>query len=147
MEVGDTLGFLLGRWSIRRSLVQRDGGRASFVGTGTYTEHSGCDRGRRQARYEEVGELVFASYSGAAGRSLHYAAAPGGGPVAVHFSDGRPFVDLDLSTGSWTARHPCAEDEYEIATRVLAPDVLEERWRVRGPTKSYDAVTTMARLA
>jgi hypothetical protein len=29
---------------------------------------------------------------------------------------------------------------------VSSPDVVEERWSVHGPTKSYEAVTTLTRI-
>lgn len=148
VDVADTLGFLLGRWSIQRSLVHRDGTVAAFVGTGIFTPRpdAGGSPRQRRARYEEAGDLRVGAYAGRATRQLDYAAGAGGGPVTVCFCDGRPFVDLDLSAGSWTAHHPCADDDYEITTRVLARDLVEERWRVRGPTKSYDATTTLTRL-
>ena len=56
------------------------------------------------------------------------------------------YVDLDLRSGAWEAHHPCAPDSYLVETRVLSPTSFEERWTVRGPAKSYDALTTYERL-
>jgi hypothetical protein len=56
------------------------------------------------------------------------------------------YVDLDLRSGTWRSLHPCAEDHYEIVTVVRSPDEVEERWRVRGPAKDYEAVTMLRRL-
>ncbi|MHB1718154.1 MAG: DUF6314 family protein [Acidimicrobiales bacterium] len=149
MNVDDTLAYLLGRWSVHRSLSSDDGGRGTFTGVGVFAAQPCADASawRRWARYEETGDLCFGAYSGSATRQLHYVAGADGRRVVVLFTDGRSFVDLDLTAGSWTACHPCAADLYEISTRVLSSDRVEERWRVRGPTKSYDAVTTMTRLA
>lgn len=149
MDVDNTLVFLLGRWSIHRSLVHGGGACGTFTGVGVLAARPCSDVSprRRWAHYEETGNLRFGTYSGSATRQLDYAAGPEGRSVAISFCDGRPYIDLDLTAGSWTARHPCAADLYEISTRVISSDLVEECWRVRGPTKSYDAVTTMTRLA
>jgi hypothetical protein len=64
----------------------------------------------------------------------------------VHFDDGLPFVDLDLGAGMWRSIHLCRDDRYQITTRVQSSLVIEEEWRVRGPEKNYDAVTTLTRF-
>lgn len=148
MEISDTFSFLVGRWRIHRSITDhRSGNRGSFTGGGTFvvvdTEASG-PRARR-ARYDETGMVSFGAHTGPASRQLEYIAA-NAGAVSINFADGRPFVDLDLRRGHWRSVHPCADDCYEITTTVQSPDVLEERWAVRGPTKSYDAVTSLTRI-
>lgn len=148
MEILDTLGFLLGTWSITRSLDDHYGGvKSSFVGHGVFAAPptSGHWSGARRARYEEYGELRFADYTGEARRNLDYVSEEAA-TVLAFFDDGRPFVDLDLRAGSWQAHHLCGDDHYEMATHVVSWDVVEERWRVRGPATCYDAVTTLARV-
>jgi hypothetical protein len=66
--------------------------------------------------------------------------------VMVYFTDGRPFVDLDLRTGAWQSNHLCGDDRYEIATFVRSRNIVQERWGVQGPTTDYDAVTTLLRV-
>ncbi len=146
VDVADTLEYLLGRWSVHRSLVHRDGRAGTFVGTGVFTAEVGVDELRRRVRYEETGSLRFGQLGGQATRRLDYVAGARGGPVAVLFGDGRFFIEVDLTAGSCTARHRCGEDDYEITTWVLSGGTVEERWRVRGPAKAYDAVTTLRRL-
>jgi hypothetical protein len=85
------------------------------------------------------------TYRAPARRRLELRARDDGG-VTLEFADGRPFVDLDLSTGTWCATHDCGADRYELTTWVRSPATVEERWCVRGPAKRYDAVTTLARL-
>ena len=33
------------------------------------------------------------------------------GVVLLHFSDGRPYVNLDLRSGTWAAAHDCGPDQ------------------------------------
>lgn len=146
-KVGDTLGFLLGRWRIERWVDDhRSGARGSFEGDVTFVEARPCSGGTGgdRALYREVGEMRWGAYTGPAARSLDYERVPGA-TVMVHFADGRLFVGLDLRSGAWRAVHVCGADRYEITTLVCSRDIVEERWRVRGPAKSYDAVATLFR--
>jgi len=150
MATLDTIGFLLGTWSVTRSIEDHSSGTSgAFTGTATLTEateqpaFSSAPSGR--ARYEEAGELRFGSYRGPAQRTLDYERLENAAAM-VYFADGRPFVDLDLGAGEWTSSHRCGEDNYEIGTTGRAHTGVEERWRVRGPAKSYDAFTTLVRL-
>jgi hypothetical protein len=147
MEIPDTVGFLLGTWDVDRSIADhRSLVSGSFRGTAVVAaEPRPGPGGGSRARYEETGELRFGSHAGPASRRLEYAAARDGGAVSVRFADGRPFVDLDLGGGRWQAVHQCGADRYELTTVVRSHDVVEERWRVRGPAKDYDAVTTLTR--
>lgn len=140
MEIVDTLGFLLGTWQVDRSIEDhRSGTQGSFAGTAAFT----CTDGR--AHYEESGELHFGAHVGETRRGLDYARSDAT-TVALLFTDGRPFVDLDLSTGAWRSIHLCGDDRYQITTLVRSADLIEERWWVAGPTKDYEAVTILTRL-
>jgi hypothetical protein len=116
-----------------------------FTGTARWTEHRSEIPHARLARLAEVGELVAGPHRGDARRALDYVQTDRRG-VSIAFLDGRPFVDLDLAPGRWRAVHRCGRDDYEISTVAVGPDHLEERWRVRGPTKQYDATTRLTRL-
>ncbi|MHB1712979.1 MAG: DUF6314 family protein [Acidimicrobiales bacterium] len=148
MEIADTLGFLLGTWRIERSIKDHQTGiRGSFEGTSTLVQTPigrNCSAGV-QARYDEAGELRFGTHLGQAHRSLEYMRLDDGA-VMLYFTDGRPFVDLDLSTGAWQSTHLCGCDRYEIATLVRSRELVQERWQVRGPTTGYEAVTTLMRV-
>ena len=144
----DTFAFLLGTWSVRRSIDDhRSGICGSFAGTAALVEaqpgHSSV--GPEGAHYREVGELHFGTHRGSASRTLEFARLPDAS-VMMYFSDGPPFVDLDLRTGAWRSIHRCGDDRYEISTTVRSYNVVQEYWRVRGPGKDYDAVTTLTRV-
>lgn len=144
MDVADTLAFLVGTWEVRRAIEdQRLGSSATFAGTATVERSIEDTCG--SATYLEVGEVRFGTHRGPARRRLELRARGDGG-VTLHFADGRPFVDLDLSTGTWRATHDCGADRYELTTWARSPTTVEERWCVRGPAKRYDAVTTLVRL-
>jgi hypothetical protein len=149
VEVPDTLRFLLGTWRVQRLIDDhRSGDRGSFEGTAAMVlETSGRDALSDEcALYSEVGELRWGSYSGAATRLLRYVGSSNE-RVAVNFADGRPFTDLDLSSGFWSGEHLCRSDRYEFETLVRSSQLIEERWRVSGPAKNYDVVTTLTRLS
>jgi len=147
MVINDTLGFLVGRWNLTRSLEDhRSGIAGSFEGNAVLAEappDPGLSAGAR-AHYQETGELRFGCHRGPAQRSLEYTRQDNG-IVMLHFTDGHYYADLDLSSGVWRATHLCGDDHYEITTFVRSRDVVQEHWRVRGPAKDYDAMATLLR--
>jgi hypothetical protein len=148
VEILDTLAFLLGSWNLERSIEDhRSGACGSFSGTAAlvWAQARLGLASTRRARYDETGELRFGAHTGPASRHLEYARHDGAA-VMIYFADGRPFTDLDLRGGAWRAVHPCGEDRYEITTILRSDRVVEEEWRVRGPSTSYDAITTLTRL-
>lgn len=161
MEIADTLEYLLGTWSVRRAIADyRAGVRGSFHGTATVRlleegerEPSGAPSlghpagaaGAAVAGYEETGSLRLGEHEGAATRQLRFTQGPDG-TVMVDFRDGRRFIACDLRTGTWRAAHPCDADRYELRFLVRSQEVLEEHWRVRGPSKDYEAWTTLRRV-
>jgi len=148
MKVVDTLSFLLGKWTLERVLTDyrsRTDGR--FEGSATIARaQSGQDSALgTRAHYDEKGTLRFGRHVGPASRRLEFVRLEST-IVMLHFTDGKPFVDLDLRSGAWRSTHPCGEDHHEIFTVVRSPGQVEEHWRVRGPTKDYDAVAILRRL-
>lgn len=144
----DTLGYLLGTWQVTRVIDDRRAGiTGSFDGTTVVAGPPGADLlapGAR-ARYTETGTLRYGTHTGPARRSLD-ATRLAGGAVLLAFLNGVPYIELDLSSGVCERRHPCAQDTYDSTIVVRSPDVLEERWLVRGPAKDYSAVTTLRRV-
>ncbi len=144
MEIPDTLGFLLGTWEVSRSYTDhRAGTAASFRGRAVLAMDAAA--GRERAWYEETGQLSLGTHQGAAHRSLEYVRRPDG-TVMLYRPGRQPYVDLDLTSGTWAAVHPCGADRYEISTIVRSPGVVQEYWRVQGPDKDYTAVTTLHRV-
>jgi hypothetical protein len=142
--IADTYRFLLGEWRIERALTDhRLHETGLFRGTATVAP---CEIGfRPAAQYREVGQLRFGTYRGTASRSLRYLREQDGA-VTVTFEDGRRFVACDLRSGRCDGTHVCGEDQYEVSWRVVAHDVLVERWRARGPCKDYEARCVLSRL-
>lgn len=147
MLIADTLGFLLGSWHLSRSFTDhRYGMRGSFHGQAVLAMTRPCDATARleRAQYNETGELCLGSHRGSAHRSLEYARRDDG-TLMLYRPGGRPFIELDLTSGAWQASHLCGNDHYEISTVVRSRDIVQEYWRVRGPAKDYTAVTTLSR--
>lgn len=144
MEIADTLDFLLGRWAIARFVTDhRSGTEGRFEGSLTIAL-APSDQGTR-ASYDEAGTMYFGGHEGPASRRLELVRLDNS-VVMLHFTDGKPFVDLDLRRGRWTSTHPCRADHYEFFTGVRSPDEVEESWKVRGPAQDYDAVATLRRI-
>jgi hypothetical protein len=148
LRIDDTLGFFIGAWELDRSIEDhRSGARGTFRGRASLREiPAGVGPvAAERLCYEEAGELLFGAYHGPAHRTLQYVRLHDAS-VLVCFADGRPFIEVDLSAGQCTRIHDCREDRYEISMVAISHDLMEERWRVRGPEKDYDAVTTLRRV-
>jgi Family of unknown function (DUF6314) len=142
MHVSDTLAFLHGGWQLDRVLDDRRSGvRGHFTGRALALPVTGQPP---ELSYTESGELRFGGHTGPASRRLVLRGRPDG-TADVRFADGRLFFLLDLRDGSWQAVHGCGADRYRLTYRVLADDVLEERWEVRGAAKDYTATTRLRR--
>jgi hypothetical protein len=167
MRVSDTLAFAAGHWRIERVLADhRSGTQGRFTGSATLSEpvpgdpmpgsatltepvpgepgDPGAHDPGPELCYLETGELCFGTHTGPATRTLRYQGRPDG-TVDVRFADGHLFYRLDLRSGRCAAVHQCRADRYEITYLVLAENVMEERWQVRGPGKDYQATATLVR--
>ena len=145
MGANDTLDLLLGTWRVERTVHDRRGGADSqFFGTATFTRRADEPRADVVC-FEEVGDYAVGAYRGEARRSLEYVASDDS-TVAIAFRDGRHFIDLDLARGVSRDEHLCNSDRYEITTILKHRDLIEERWRVRGPEKDYVAVALLTRV-
>ncbi len=141
VRIADTFDFLAGRWRLLRVFDDHHG---SSSGCFEAVASLSPEDGTRQGWYLEQGRFAVSSGEAPASRRLRYFACDDGS-VEVRFADGRSFYRLDLGRGLHRALHLCGEDRYEIETAVLSPSRLEERWRVRGPGKDYDAVAVLER--
>jgi hypothetical protein len=146
MEVLDALSYLLGSWRVERRIEDHRGGiNGTFIGNADFVRVDDSALSQEiTLHYQETGELHFGDFCGPSQRTLKYVSLEGA-TIEIHFSDGRHFIDLDLSQGPSHSLHPCNLDEYEIGFFARSDDVLEETWRVRGPTKDYEATTTLTR--
>jgi hypothetical protein len=145
MEVADTFGFLLGSWRVNRSIEDRQAGiSGTFQGSALLVIPPEWQARGVWARYDETGTLEFGGHRGPATRTLGYMRRHDG-TVAVFFPDGRPYIDLDLRTGSCERDHPCRDDLYRLKFTVRSLDEFQEHWEVQGPAKNYQATTTLTR--
>ena len=135
------LDFFVGAWHVERTIsdaLSDDNG--TFEGIATF---SSADE---RVDFEEIGVMQLGAFRGRARRRLRYVRGPGSS-IDVSFLDGHHFVSIDLSSGTSRDVHLCDRDRYDITTVVHSKDRFDERWRVSGPSKDYEALTRFERLA
>ena len=66
-----------------------------------------------------------------------------GSRIVVDFADGRPFHDF--RPDSPEASHRCDPDSYAVRYDFRAWPIWCSTWRVTGPRKDYDMVSTYTR--
>ncbi|CAM5233896.1 DUF6314 family protein [Streptomyces aurantiogriseus] len=140
--VPDALAYLAGRWRVERSvrdLTSGDEGR--FTGR---TDFRPLGEGGGLL-HEESGTFVWQGVARPAERTLRFLPGPTPGTADVRFADGRPFHDLDLTTGRHVADHPCAADLYRGDFTVRDADRWRTVWRVGGPAKDLLLTTDYVR--
>lgn len=138
--VPDVLAHLRGRWRVERTvrdLASGDLGRFEGVTVFGPLEGGGL-------LHRESGTFTWRGVARPAERTLRFLPGPGG-TAHVRFADGRPFHDLDLSTGRHVADHPCSADLYRGEFTVRDEDHWRTVWRVRGPAKDLELTTDYAR--
>ncbi|MFI5823634.1 DUF6314 family protein [Streptomyces rishiriensis] len=139
--VSDVLAYLAGSWRTERSVRDlASGDTGSFTGTTVF--RTGDEAGLLQL---ETGTFVWRGVARPAERTLRFVPGPTPGTADVRFADGRPFHDLDLTTGRHTADHPCAADLYRGEYTVSDADHWRTVWRVGGPAKDLLLTTDYAR--
>lgn len=139
--VPDALTYLTGSWRAERSVRDlASGAFGDFAGT---TLFSPLDSGG--LLHHESGTFTWQGVPRPAERTLRF--LPGSSPAAadVHFADGRPFHDLDLTSGHHIADHPCAADLYRGEFTVLDENHWRTVWRVGGPAKDLLLTTDYTR--
>ncbi|GGX09611.1 DUF6314 family protein [Streptomyces lomondensis] len=138
--VPDVLAYLAGHWSVVRSVRDlASGAEGEFTGS---TSFHALETGG--LLHHESGTFVWQGVARPAERTLRFLPGPGG-TADVRFADGRPFHDLDLSSGRHAADHPCAADLYRGEFTVRDADHWRTVWRVRGPAKDLVLRTDYAR--
>jgi hypothetical protein len=139
--VPDVLTYLAGRWRVRRRVRDHAAGdEGRFEGS---TVFSPLDGGG--LLHHESGTFTWRGVPRPAERTLRF--LPGGarGTADVRFADGRPFHDLDLTSGRHIAEHPCAADLYRGEFTVLDENHWRTVWRVGGPAKDLTLLTDYMR--
>ncbi|MEU3979981.1 DUF6314 family protein [Streptomyces sp. NPDC026672] len=139
--VVDVLGHLAGGWRVVRSVRDLGSGdEGTFEGTTVFRPLAGGG-----LLHEESGTFTWRGVARPAERTLRFLPGAAPGTADVRFADGRPFHDLDLTSGRHVADHPCAADLYRGEFTVLDADHWRTVWRVDGPAKDLVLVTDYAR--
>ncbi|TLS45577.1 hypothetical protein FE633_14295 [Streptomyces montanus] len=139
--VTDVLAYLSGIWRVERSV--RDlvsGAEGTFGGTTEFEPLGGGG-----LLHHESGTFVWQGVARPAERTLRFLPGESASRADVRFADGRPFHDLDLTSGRHIADHPCAADLYRGEFTVLDADHWRTVWRVGGPAKNLLLTTDYAR--
>ncbi|MFH9661392.1 DUF6314 family protein [Streptomyces sp. NPDC017248] len=139
--VPDLLAHLAGRWRVERSVRDLAGGdEGHFTGTTVFAPRDGGG-----LLHEESGTFTWRGTARPATRTLLFLPGPAPGRADVRFADGRPFHELDLTTGRYVADHPCAADLYRGEFTVRDAGHWRTVWRVGGPAKDLVLRTDYAR--
>ncbi|KQX61022.1 DUF6314 family protein [Streptomyces sp. Root1310] len=148
--VPDALAYLRGSWRVTRSVRDRaSGAEGRFDGVTVFSAldrrggGAGCEDG---LLHEESGTFVWLGVPRPAERTLRFLPGPTPGTADVRFADGRPFHDLDLTTGRHIADHPCSADLYRGEFTVEDAGHWRTVWRVAGPAKDLLLTTDYARV-
>ncbi|MEU4087675.1 DUF6314 family protein [Streptomyces aureus] len=141
--VEDVLAYLGGAWRVERSVRDlASGAEGRFTGTTVFDPLEGSG-----LLHRESGTFVWQGVARPAERTLRFLPGDGPGRALVRFADGRPFHDLDLTSGHWVADHPCSADLYRGEFTVRDEHHWRSLWRVRGPAKDLVLTTDYTRRA
>lgn len=129
-RVADLRAYLTGAWRISRTLEdRRRGAHGRFEGEAVFAPGAAG-----ALAYREEGRLALGGFATLAHRRYLYA-FPAPILAEVRFADGRPFHELHLGDGRWTAEHLCGADLYRGTFRALGPDQWAADWEITGPRK------------
>ncbi|MFF1677869.1 DUF6314 family protein [Streptomyces sp. NPDC058256] len=142
--VADVLAYLAGSWRVERAVRDlASGAEGHFTGTTLFGPlENPADPG---LLHHESGTFTWQGTPRPAERTLRFLPGDRAGTAAVRFSDGRPFHDLDLTSGYCLADHPCSADLYRGEFTVLDEHHWRSVWRVAGPAKDLALTTDYAR--
>ncbi|MFJ6835180.1 DUF6314 family protein [Streptomyces sp. NPDC091209] len=152
--VRDVLTYLTGSWRVERTVRDlASDAEGRFTGTTAFgpVEDAGPPAQARPPApagllHHESGTFVWQGVARPAERTLRFLPGENPGTALVRFSDGRPFHDLDLTSGRYVADHPCAADLYRGEFTVRDEHHWRSVWRVRGPAKDLVLTTGYTRL-
>jgi hypothetical protein len=126
-----------GAWVLERRINHDNAPDAQFRGSARFRSHG------EGLVYEEKGLLKVDGHRAVSAQRSHLWRTGEGGVIEVLFEDGRPFHVIDLRSPSDT--HFCDPDTYEVAYRFGGwPDWICT-WKVTGPKKAYQMVSTYRR--
>ncbi|MCU1531986.1 MAG: hypothetical protein JWO49_1557 [Arthrobacter sp.] len=148
----DLRAYLLGSWSVERSLLDRATGTSgTFTGVVRFSPEK-TDTGNDGAlRFHEEGTISWTSFDGkpfTGPASRDYLLRPAGSPdiLDMYFPDGRPFHRMGFTGHSSQDEHWCDPDTYQVSYAMIGPDAFRYSWDVTGPAKDHLLETVLHRL-
>jgi hypothetical protein len=145
--VPEVLAYLAGSWRVQRSVRDRaSGDEGRFDGITVFSALKEGGPGSEGLLPEESGTFVWLGVARPAERTLRFLPGPTPGTADVRFADGRPFHDLDLTSGRHIADHSCSADLYQGEFTVRDTHHWRTLWRVAGPAKDLLLATDYVRV-
>ena len=144
----DLRAYLLGDWSVDRTLLDRaTGSRGTFTGVVRFTETN--DGG---LRFREEGTVRWnpargTPFAGPASREYLLRASATPDAMDMFFPDGRPFHRIGFGGQDHRDTHWCDPDTYRVEYTKLGPDEFHYRWDVTGPAKDLLLESALHRTA
>jgi len=155
------LKSILGKWTFQRTLTQLTDYSSQFVsGTIAFSADRNEETGEDFVLYREDGVMELAGRPIEVFREYHYQFNPSNGALEIFFveSGKRAHLFLSLlfqkqrdgSDKSWVAGagHLCIKDLYDgrfvVDLDGLSASRVEMKYKVKGPAKDYEALTTLS---
>jgi hypothetical protein len=146
----DLRDYLLGSWSVDRTLLDRATGTSgTFTGVVRY---SAVNDGGGLSFHEEGTVRLAATavdgkpFSGPAVRDYVLHPAETSDAMDVSFPDGRPFHRMSFRPNASQDQHWCDPDTYRVTYVLSGPDHFSYAWDVRGPQKDLLLESVLRRL-
>lgn len=133
----DLRAYLLGSWSVDRTLLDRATGiRGTFTGVVRFTALD--DDGGLS--FHEAGTIRLTAvdggpFTGPASRSYVFNRTEYPDAMDVTFPDGRPFHRMSFRPDASQDQHWCDPDTYKVSYTMLGRDEFRYSWDVTGPAK------------
>jgi len=134
MPVSDLFAFLEGNWQLSRTINDISQNMPGVMSGRVAITRRGDTQGNPALSYREEGELQFGNYRETVHRAYEFS-FPEANRALVHFSDGRIFHELDLSSGFCEVEHQCENDVYRGRFQAVDGDVWLSNWDISGPAK------------
>ena len=132
-----SLWALEGRWTLTRQIRHGDGRLDRLTGQAMFA------RSGRQLVLTETGVLNVGDQTLEARQTYIWTEAVG--RIDVYFHDQRPFHSVTLGDPAPQTEHLCAPDRYHVAYDFADWPQWSATWRVEGPRKDYEMVSTYVR--
>ncbi|WP_334020085.1 DUF6314 family protein [Alteromonas sp. S015] len=135
-----TLEDFVGRWTLSRKIIQRNGDVFTFSGEAEFSWLEGRLKGESSTlAYYEKGEVTAPTGSIILAERRYFWQQPQTGLFEVLFDDKRYFHTFSATKPN--AEHLCGDDNYVVRYNFSAWPVWRSTWQVIGPRKDYTMVS------